>query len=188
MTSHAVSAAARKLAILAVSGAALSACSHPAARPAAGGITVLSCRDSAGPQGADPAARSVNGVESAAWHGDTNAYDTLPRWRGRDGHRYLIWKTYLAVAPEARPYRTITVTSPASARLFYASPARWGTASGAAVISPPPRAVRLAACGRRFAGFTGGILVARPACVTLKVTGPAGKPATVTVPILVTRC
>lgn len=127
-------------------------------------------------------------MESFALHGDTNAYKTLPAWTSRDGQRYLIWKTFLAVAPSARPYRIITVTSPATARLFYASPPHWGAASGSKVIAPPPRRIRLPSCGRQYTGYTGGILITHPACVTLAVSGPAGKPATVTVPILVAKC
>ena len=189
MASYRTVAASRKLAVLLVIATGLSACSHGRARPVAREPeTRLSCRDSAGQQPGDPSARALNGVESAAWLGDTDSYDALPAWRSRDGRRYLVWKTYLAVAPGARPYRVITVASPASARLFYASPARWGTASGAAVISRPPRSVRLASCGRQYAGFTGGILVVRPACVTLTITGPDRPPRSVTVPILVRRC
>jgi hypothetical protein len=178
-----------QLAILLVIAAGLSACGHGRARPVANEPgTLLSCRDSAGQQPSDPSARPVNGVESAAWLGDTNAYDALPAWRSRDGRRYLVWKAYLAVAPGARPYRIITVTSPASARLFYASPARWGAVSGTPVIPLPPRAVRLSSCGHQYAGFTGGILIAHPACVTLTITGPGRTPRSVTVPILVPRC
>jgi hypothetical protein len=181
--------ASRKLAILLVIAAVLSACSHGRAGSVANEPeALLSCRDSAGQQPSDPSARPLNGVESAAWLGDTNSYDALPSWRSRDGRRYLVWKTYLAVAPRARPYRVITVASPASARLFYASPARWGAVSGAPVIPRPPRSVRLVSCGRQYAGFTGGILIVRPACVTLTITGPGRTPRTVTVPILVPRC
>lgn len=177
------------LAVLANCATALSGCSQgQAPPPARTGITVLSCADSAGEQAADPAARPVNGVQSAALTGDPNAYDTLPAWKARDGQRYLVWKAYLAVAPGARPYRLITVTSPASARLFYASPARWGAVSGEKVIVAPPRRIRLPACDHEYTGYTGGILITRPACVTLSVTGPPGKAATVTVPILVARC
>jgi len=102
--------ASRKLAALLVIAAGLSACSHGRARPVANQAgTLLSCRDSAGQQPSDPAARPLNGVESAAWLGDTNSYDALPAWRSRDGRCYLVWKTYLAVAPGARPYRVIAV-------------------------------------------------------------------------------
>jgi hypothetical protein len=169
--------------------AVISGCSHgPAAPAASNAIAVLSCRDSAGQQPADPQDRPANGVESLALRGDTNAHDTLPAWNSRDGHRYLIWKTFLAITPSARPYRIVTVTSPATTRLFYASPTRWGSVSHSKVIGQPPRRIRLPSCGRQYTGYTAGILITRPACVTLAVSGPAGKSATVIVPILVTRC
>ena len=38
----------------------------------------------------------MNGVESFALNGNTNSSDTLPAWMSRDGHRYLVWKTFLA--------------------------------------------------------------------------------------------
>ncbi len=65
--------------------------------------------------------------------------DTLPAWMSRYGHRYLIWKVFLAVAASTRPYRVVAVTSPATARLFYASPAHWGAVSGSQTIGAPPR-------------------------------------------------
>jgi hypothetical protein len=50
------------------------------------------------------------------------------------------------------------------------------------------RGVRLSACGRDYASYFGAIMVRRWACVTLAVAGPAGKLATVTVPINVAQC
>jgi hypothetical protein len=169
--------------------AILTGCSHRLAAPGAtGGIDVLSCSDAAGQQPADPQARLVNGVESVALDGDTNTNDNLPVWTSRDGRRYLIWKTFLAVAASSRPYRIVTVTSPATARLFYASPAQWGTVSGSQTFGAPPRRIQLPACGRLYTGYTGGILITHPACVTLAVSGPGSKTMTVTVPVLVSRC
>src|ERR1700722_1430541 len=175
----------RKLAALVALAVVITGCSHRSATP---GAAVLSCHDSAGQKPADPQARPVNGVESFALNGDTNAYDTLPAWMSRDGHRYLVWKTYLAVAASARPYRIVTVTSPATARLFYASPAQWGAMSGSQAIGAARRQVELPACGKQYTGYTGGILITQPACVTLAVSGPGSKLATVTVPVLVTQC
>jgi hypothetical protein len=132
---------------------------------------LLTCHDSAGQQGRDiPRARLVHGVDG--FIGDTNAYDTLPVQR-LDGHRYLAWKTALSVASDAGPYRTVSVVAPASARLSYGSG-----------ILASSRSVRLPACGHRYALYVGGILVRHPACVTLAVTGPSGKPTTVAVPVL----
>ncbi len=181
-----------KLAVLIALAVVSAGCSHhPAASAesaASAGIAVLSCHDSAGQQPADPQARPVNGVESFALNGDTNASDTLPAWMSRDGHRYLIWKVFLAVAASARPYRFVTVTSPATARLFYASPAQWGAVSGSGTIGVAPRQFELPVCGTQYTGYTGGILVTHPACVTLAVSGPGSKVATVTVPVLVNQC
>jgi hypothetical protein len=160
-------------------------CVHPAATTNA--VTTLTCRATAGQQGADPHALRVNGVESFALRGDSNPADPLPTWRIA-GHRYLIWKTFLAVAATARPYRLVAVTSPASARLYYASPTRWGAVSSRATISAAPRQIRLPVCGHRFTGYTGGILITHPACVRLTVRGPGRQAATVTVPILVIHC
>jgi hypothetical protein len=179
----------RKLAVLMALAAVTAGCGHRPVAPAAdGGVAVLSCHDAAGQQPADPQARPVNGVESFALNGDTNTSDTLPAWTSRDGHRYLIWKTFLAVSASARPYRIVTVTSPAMARLFYASPARWGAASGTKTIGVAPRQIQLPTCGKQYTGYTGGILVSHPACVTLAVSGPGSKVVTVTVPVLVSRC
>jgi hypothetical protein len=179
----------RMLAVLVVPAAVVAGCSHHPAPPAgSSGVAVLSCRDSAGQQPADPQARPVNGVESFALNGDTNPGDSLPAWKNRDGHRYLIWKAFLAVATTAGPYRVVTVLGPASAALFYASPAGWGAVSTSQTIGAAPRRVRLPVCGKQFTGYTGGILVTHPGCVTLAVGGPGSRPATVTVPILVSRC
>jgi hypothetical protein len=162
-------------------------CVHHAATPNA--TVALTCRATAGQQGADPQALRVNGVESFALRGDSNPADPLPAWRVA-GRRYLIWKTFLAVAATARPYRVVTVTSPAAARLYYAAPARWGAVSGRGTIAAAPRQIRLPSCGRRFTGYTGGILVPHPACVRLAVRGPGrnAKAVSVTVPILVAHC
>jgi hypothetical protein len=173
--------------LVTLAAATAAGCAHHPATPDA--VVALTCRATAGQQGADPHALRVNGVESFALRGDSNPDDPLPTWRIA-GRRYLIWKTFVAVAADARPYRIVTVTSPATARLYYASPTRWGAVSGQATINAAARQIRLPVCGRRFTGYTGGILVTHPACVRLSVRGPGRKAATVTVtvPILVSRC
>jgi len=171
--------------LVALTAGTAAGCVHHPATPNA--IATLTCHATAGQQGADPHALRVNGVESIALRGDSNSADPLPVWHVA-GRRYLIWKTFLAVAAASRPYRVVTVTSPATARLYYASAARWGAASGRGEIGAAPRQVRLPVCGRRFTGYTGGILVTHPACVHLAVRGPGRKAVTVTVPILVSHC
>ena len=115
-----------------------------------------------------PPARLVNGVDG--FIGNANAYETVPVWQ-LGGRRYQILESDLAVASNARPYRTVSVSVPHR-------PA-WSMASVA-----PSRSVRLASCGRHYALYIGGILVRHPACVTLAVTGPAGKPVEVAVAVL----
>jgi hypothetical protein len=151
----------------------------------AGKLTVLTCRDSFGQSATNPSARSVAGIGSPALRGGFNGDST--RWRSKDGHAYLSWKDPVAVAPDARPYRTISVVSPTSARLLFTSPARWVTLwSGPLPVLS--RRVRLSACGREFASYFGAIMTRRGGCVTLAVAGPAGKLGTITVPINVSQC
>jgi hypothetical protein len=161
------------LSALAVLAPVVAGCTgaSPARSAAAAVVAVDTCHDSPGQQGNDPGVRLVNGVEGFV--GDPNPYDTPPKVM-RDGHRYLAWKFALAVAPDAGPYRTVSVLHPASARLAYPRQLAAG--------------VRLPVCGHRFTLYAGGVFVTKPGCVTLAVTGPAGKPATVTMPVLVASC
>jgi hypothetical protein len=167
-------------------GLPLTACTGGGnAGTSAGMLTVLTCRDSFGQSATDPGARSVAGIGSPALYGGFSGDST--RWRSKDGHAYLVWKAPVDVAPDARPYRTITVVSPTSARLLFTSPARWATLSS----GPLPvlsRRVRLSACGREYASYFGAIMITGGGCVTLAVAGPAGKLGTVRVPINVSQC
>src|SRR5215472_4048104 len=158
-------------------------------RGSAASTTVLTCQDSFGLDSrGDSAARWVAGVGSPAFSGGFPASSPgAIGVRSKDGHLYLSWKDPVAVAPTARPYRTITVVSSPSARLLFAAPSRWATLS-ATVLPVLSRSVRLSACGRAYAFYFGAILVRRWACVTLAVSGLARKVATVTVPIMVAHC
>jgi len=167
----------RAAGLAAAAGLVLGGCSGRGGDGGAGGpaAVVLSCGSAAGQQGpGQPPARIAGGI--SGFVGDTNAYDTLPVFGRIDGHRYLVWKAALAVAPGARGGRTIRVLSPGWARIAYGK--------------PPLRAatqIRMPACGPRYTLFTGGILVRRPACVRLAVSGPGVAAVTVAVPVLVSR-
>jgi hypothetical protein len=69
----------------------------------------------------------------------------------------------------------------------YGSPSRIGelfsTRSGQALLAASRNTVRLPVCGPRFTGFTGGVIVTGPACVTFQVSSSRAREATVTVPI-----
>ena len=177
----------RRVTVLVVATGVLTACtSAGSARTSPAVLTVLTCQDSAGQSShTGPGTRWVGGVGSPALYGGFSG--DIPRQRSKDGHLYLSWKDPVAVAPTARPYRTVTVVNPPSARLLFAAPARWATLSGT-ILPILSRSVRLSACGREYASYFGAIMVRRWACVTLAVTGPAGKLGTVTVPIGVMQC
>jgi len=163
----------RAVAALAVLAIAIVGCTSaaPAKTTSATTVAVDTCRDSAGQQGNDPGVRLVNGVEGFV--GDPNSYDA-PYRVIRNGHHYIAWKFALAVAPNAGPYRTISVVHPASARLAYPRELAIG--------------VRLPVCGRRYTLYVGGVFVTRRSCVSLAVTSPSGKAVTVTMPVLVAGC
>ena len=177
----------RHAALLVVAAGVLTACTGAgSAKTSPGVLTVLTCQDSAGQSShTGPGTRWVGGVGSPALYGGFRG--DIPRQRSKDGQLYLTWKDPVAVAPSARPYRTITVVSPPSARLLFAPPARWATLSGT-VLPVLGRRVRLSACGREYASYFGAIMVRHWTCVTLAVTGPAGKLGTVTVPINSAEC
>lgn len=192
--------------------AGLSACSNPPARPehttpgpATSSLLSLSCPDSAGQQGADHEA-VVGGVEGLVLPGSDDPAGLYPIGPATGGKRYFIYKTFLAVSASAALFATVrghekvtwpltatvSVTGPADARLVYGSPSRIGelfsASSGHGLIAASRSTVRLPVCGPRFTGYTGGVIVTAPACVTFEVSSPSARPATVTVPIGPVNC
>jgi len=160
------------MALVAV-GALLAGCTGGISKRSSGPatLTVLTCRDSPGQQGIDRSpARLVNGVDG--FIGETQ-YLPLDVAVVR-GQRYLLVKSPLAVAPNARPYRTVSIVRPATARLSY----------GPRLT----RHVRLPVCGDRYTFYPGGLYVRRPGCVVLSVAAPSVEPETVTVPAMVGKC
>jgi hypothetical protein len=156
------------MALVAV-GALLVGCTAGSSRRSSdlAALMILTCRDSRGQQFLDgPPARLVNGVDGFV--GET---EYLPQDAAVvRGQRYLLVKVPLAVAPNARPYRTLSIVRPTTARLSY----------GPRLA----RQVRLPACGSRYSFYPGGLYVRRPACVVLGVAAPSGEPATVAVPAM----
>src|SRR5258708_20601160 len=150
----------------------------------------LSCSDSAGKQGRDHET-VVGGVEGLVLPGSDDPAGLYPI-RAGDGKRYFIYKAFRAVAAAAAPFATVSVTRRASARVLYGSPSRigelMGASSGQALIEASRSRVRLPACGPRFTGFAGGIIVTGPACVTFEVSSPSARAATVSVPIGPGKC
>jgi hypothetical protein len=182
----------------ALAGAVLAACSGPTARPeppapspATSSLLPLSCSDSAGQQGQDDET-VIGGVEGLILPGSEDPAGLYPIGTAGSGQRYFMYKAFLAVAASAAPYATVSVTRPASARLVYAAPSRIGALfsarSGRGLLSASRSTIRLPVCGPRYTGFTGGVIVTGPACVTFTVSSPAARAATVTVPIGPVTC
>jgi hypothetical protein len=178
--------------------AGLSACSnaaarpeHPAPGPATSSLLSLSCSDSAGQQGADHEA-SIGGVEGLILPGSGDPAGLYPIGPATGGKRYFIYKDFLAVSASAAPFATVSIARPADARLAYASSSRIGelfsARSGQALIAASRSAVRLPVCGPRFTGYTGGVIIPGPACVTFEVSSPSARATTITVPIGLGNC
>jgi hypothetical protein len=167
-------------------GAGLVACSGAPARPgptspspAASSLLSLSCSESAGQQGQD-GETVIGGVEGLVLPGSDDPAGLYPIGSA-GGTRYFIYKAFLAVAASAAPFATVSVTRPASARLVYGSPLRMGTLfnadSGRGLLAASRSRVRLPVCGPRYTGFTGGVLVTGPGCVSFDVSSAAARAA-----------
>jgi hypothetical protein len=134
----------------------------------------------------------TGGVEGLVLPGSGDPAALYPVGAASGGSRYFTYKAFLAVSAAAASFATVSVTRPASARLVYGSPSRMGALfsarSGQALLTASRAAVRLPVCGPRFTGFTGGVIVTGPACVTFTVSSPARQAATVTVPIGPATC
>jgi len=118
---------------------------------------------------------------------------------GPSDHQYLLWKSVVNVAPTATQGRTMTVVSPATARLAYFPAAvwpQWGQASGDTMLNATRKSIHFDNCSARYSDalhknpyteYLGGILVAAPTCVTIQIVGP-GSRQVVRVPIAVAHC
>ena len=178
MRRHGVLAAAA-LALLAGCGASAQV-GGPPARPAAGatmplesGPVVLRCADAArGITSPSPAFLHVEGLASDGWDPLAALPEIGPVSAG--GRPYRFVKAFLYVTPQAAPRTTLTVVSPAGAWLYYTD---FGTWSGgrnplaAPVPHGPSKQVQVDACPDGGpTGYTGGVLLAAPACLTLRFT------------------
>lgn len=150
----------------------------------------LSCADSVGQQGRDHET-VVGGVEGLVLPGSDSSSALYPI-HASDGKRYFVYKALLAVSAAAAPFATVAIAAPASARLVYGSPSRVGglfsARSGQGLVAASRSKVRLPVCGPRFTGFTGGVIVTGPACVTFEVSSPSARATAVTVPIGSDKC
>jgi len=153
-------------------------------------LIVLDCPDSVGQQGKGHEV-VVGGVEGLSLPDSSNP-SVLASIRSNDGRHFLIYKDFLAVSSSVTPFATVSIASPPSASLVYASSARIGALSssphGEGLVTASARGVRLPVCGPRFTGFVGGVIVQRPTCVTFQVSTPHRRSVRVVERIGVRQC
>lgn len=177
--------------IAVVMGAGLSACTNAPAHPAhaqassaAASLLSLRCSDSVGQQG--DAGPVVGGVTGLVLPGSDDPSGLNPIGAVTNGKHYFAYKAFLAVSASVAPYATVSVIRPPDTMLVYGSSSHVGelaAGSGEGLITAARHNVRLPVCGPRFTGFVGSVVVTGAACVTFQVTSPAGREATVSVPI-----
>ena len=135
---------------------------------------VLRCADAA--RGIAPPSPSFLHVEGLA----SDGWDPLPALPeigpvSAGGRPYRFVTAFLYVTPQAAPLTTLSVVSPAAAWLYYTDFGTW-TAGRNPLAAPvphgPSKQLQVAACPDRGTptGYLGGVLLAGPACVTLRFT------------------
>jgi hypothetical protein len=150
----------------------------------------LTCDD--GTRGITPPAprtRWVNGLSGDGWAGSASATG------GTKAQEPTFWKSFLYVGPDAAAWTLLSVVDPPSARIYYVpfrfwSPPADGSSRPVLGVTNPGSGrttIAFQYCGQQPLGFTGGVTTVGPACVTLKVTAPGRRAASVRLP-LGTRC
>lgn len=140
------------------------------------GEIALTCADSAGQQG--PYGEIVNGVDGLILAGSGDRGSLTP-FLGPGGKQYYVYKVFLAVSSSDAPYATVSIISPASARLYYGRP----LGLNQALVLASKRTVRLPVCGARFSGYPGGVVLDAPSRVSFQVTTPRRHTARVEISI-----
>ena len=130
-----------------------------------GGIA-LTCGESVGQQGRNGEV-VVGGVVGLVLPGSGSAAPLTP-FLGPGGKKYYVYKMFLAVSSSDAPYATVSIISPASAKLYYGHP----LGLNQSLVLASKRSVRLPACGPRFSGYPGGVVLTAPSRVTFSVTAP----------------
>jgi len=182
---------------------AMSGCTSPPPRPkeserpsTASLRSELRCEDAwEGNPTAAPGAPTAEGISSLAWLGSPPNYswpidnETKGQaYRALDGSPLGAWKAPITVAAGSGEL-DISVISPADAQIVVAAGTEWE--SNQALRQGQlklPGSYTIHACDSRLSQFPGMILVRKPSCVVIKVTNPAGKSSTVSVPMYGAKC
>jgi hypothetical protein len=137
----------------------------------------LGCRDAATAISPAPQnTRWVNGL----W---TEAFDGALLTNLTPAGKPMFWKTFLYVGPDAAPWTTVRVVSPAVARLFFTPFDVWEPPRGTSKPAYDPtdvtagrRSMAFEACLRQPAGYTGGVTTVGRACLILSVEAAGRAP------------
>lgn len=156
------------------------------------GAATATCADET-PPGAAPRF----GAGSTARNYGAIALDGVGAWALRtptgirvnyQGRHYRLLKAFAYVLRKPPAAVTVTVASPKSVRLYYPSGTVWASGPSAAqIVRGADRTVSLAACAG-LTGYTGGLLIEKPICVTLRITEAGIKTRLVHVPIAPSAC
>lgn len=156
------------------------------------GAVTLTCADETPPGvqprfGAGSVARSFGALGLDAVGGWASKRPTgIPVTFGR--RRFGLLKAFAYVLRRPPGRVEMTVLAPATVRLYYASGTVWSSnPSPAEIVRGSTRTVSFSACTGPT-GYTGGLLIQKPVCVTLRVGVTGRKPRTVRLPIAPARC
>jgi hypothetical protein len=144
----------------------------------------LTCGDgTSGINPPDAAMRRFNGLAADGWLDRVLPLPSRPA--GADAS---FWKAFLYATSDARRWTTVTIASPATARLYYVPFSAWtGQTPDARLdtghLTSGRTAVEFEFCGEEPLGYTGGVLTQEPACVTLTVSAEGRPDATVRLPL-----
>jgi hypothetical protein len=137
----------------------------------------LGCKDAA--TAISPAPRNTRWV-NGLW---TEAFDGGLLTNLTPAGRPMFWKSFLYVGPDAAPWTTVRVVSPAMARLFFTPFDVWEPPPGTSKPAYDPtdvtagrRSMAFGSCLRQPAGYTGGVTTVGRACVTLSVEAAGRAP------------
>lgn len=135
---------------------------------------VLRCTDGQTGLNVPTAARAhVGGLVSFFLAGSPGNFSSYPRLAiGEDD--YVAIKSVLYATAQAGPHSTVTLISPASARMFYTDWSHW---AGVQDVPSTARSVTVASCSGQTVGYPGFLLVTGPTCLTYRITAAGNQKA-----------
>ena len=182
----------RLLALSVALAVAAGTAGHAQGRQRMVGAATATCADET-PPGAAPRF----GAGSTARNYGAIALDGVGAWALRtptgipvnyQGRHYRLLKAFAYVLHKPPAVVTVTVASPRSVRLYYPSGTVWASGPSAAqIVRGADQSVSLAACAG-LTGYTGGLLIEKPVCVTLRISEAGAKTRVVRVPIAPSAC